>query len=33
MRFVTLNTWGKRGDWPARVAVFREGFRQLDADI
>jgi hypothetical protein len=23
MRFVTLNTWGRRGNWPARLQVFR----------
>jgi endonuclease/exonuclease/phosphatase family metal-dependent hydrolase len=33
MRFVTLNTWGMRGDWAARLPVFREGFRALDPDI
>lgn len=22
MRFVTLNTWGMRGDWAARLPVF-----------
>jgi endonuclease/exonuclease/phosphatase family metal-dependent hydrolase len=33
MRFVTLNTWGMRGDWAARLPVFRAGFRDLDADI
>jgi endonuclease/exonuclease/phosphatase family metal-dependent hydrolase len=33
MRFVTLNTWGTRGDWAARLPVFRRGFQALDADI
>ena len=33
MRFLTLNTWGMRGDWAARSAVFREGLRTLDPDI
>ena len=33
MRFLTLNTWGMRGDWAARSAVFREGLRALDPDI
>lgn len=33
MRFVTLNTWGMRGDWESRLPVFREVFRALDADI
>src|SRR5579875_1280750 len=33
MRLVTINTWGMRGDWAARLPMFREGFRALDADI
>lgn len=33
MRFVTLNTWGMRGEWESRLPVFREGFRALDPDI
>lgn len=33
MRFVTLNTWGMRGDWESRLSVFRDGFAALDADI
>lgn len=33
MRFVTLNTWGMRGDWARRLRVFQDGFRALDADI
>ncbi|HEX5303647.1 MAG TPA: hypothetical protein VFW50_42310 [Streptosporangiaceae bacterium] len=33
MRVATLNTWGMRGDWAARLPVFRDGFRELDADI
>lgn len=33
MGLVTLNTWGMRGDWPARPHVFRDGFQALDADI
>ena len=33
MRFLTLNTWGMRGDWAARLPAFREGFRVLDGDI
>jgi endonuclease/exonuclease/phosphatase family metal-dependent hydrolase len=33
MRVATLNTWGMRGDWTARLPVFRDGFRELDADI
>jgi hypothetical protein len=30
MRFVTLNTWGMRGDWAARLPVFREGRSPLN---
>jgi endonuclease/exonuclease/phosphatase family metal-dependent hydrolase len=33
MRLVTVNTWGMRGDWVARLTMFREGLRALDADI
>jgi endonuclease/exonuclease/phosphatase family metal-dependent hydrolase len=33
LRAATLNTWGQRGNWEARLAVLREGFRELDADI
>jgi endonuclease/exonuclease/phosphatase family metal-dependent hydrolase len=33
MRVATLNTWGMRGDWAARLPVFRAGFGALDADI
>jgi endonuclease/exonuclease/phosphatase family metal-dependent hydrolase len=33
MRLVTLNTWGMRGDWAARLPVFRGGFQALDADV
>lgn len=33
MRFVTLNTWGTRGDWSARAPIFRERFRELAPDI
>jgi endonuclease/exonuclease/phosphatase family metal-dependent hydrolase len=33
MRLVTLNTWGMRGDWSARLRAFQDGFRALDADI
>ena len=33
MRVATLNTWGKRGKWEARLPVLREGFRELHADI
>lgn len=33
VRFVTLNTWGMRGDWAARLPAFQRGFQALDADI
>jgi endonuclease/exonuclease/phosphatase family metal-dependent hydrolase len=33
MRLVTLNTWGMRGDWLARLPVFRDRFHALDADV
>jgi exonuclease III len=33
LRVATLNTWGTRGNWPARRPVFQAGFRELDADI
>jgi endonuclease/exonuclease/phosphatase family metal-dependent hydrolase len=33
MRIATLNVWGTRGHWPARLAVLRQGFQTLDADI
>jgi endonuclease/exonuclease/phosphatase family metal-dependent hydrolase len=33
MRFITLNTWGMRGNWGERLPVLRDGFRALDADI
>lgn len=33
MRFVTLNAWGVRGDWAARLSVLRQGFAALNADI
>ena len=33
MRIVTLNTWGTRGDWPARLKVFQDGFAELGADV
>ena len=33
MRLVTLNTWGLRGDWSARLHAFQDGFRALDGDI
>lgn len=33
MRVATLNTWGMRGDWRARLPVLRDGLRAVDADI
>jgi endonuclease/exonuclease/phosphatase family metal-dependent hydrolase len=33
MRLATLNVWGTRGDWDARLALFHKGFRELDADV
>jgi exonuclease III len=33
MRFVTLDTWGMRGDWAARLPVFQQEFRALDPDV
>jgi exonuclease III len=33
LRVATLNAWGMRGDWAARLPVFQQGFRELDADI
>lgn len=33
MRVVTLNTWGMRGNWSARLPVFQQQLRTLDADL
>ncbi|MEI5035643.1 endonuclease/exonuclease/phosphatase family protein [Streptomyces sp. S1A(2023)] len=33
MRFVTLNTWGMRGDWREREARLRDRVEQLGPDI
>jgi endonuclease/exonuclease/phosphatase family metal-dependent hydrolase len=33
MRFATLNVWGMRGEWGARLPVFQQGFQALDADV
>jgi endonuclease/exonuclease/phosphatase family metal-dependent hydrolase len=33
LRVVTLNTWGVRGDWPARRTLLADGFARLDADF
>ncbi|TCO42508.1 endonuclease/exonuclease/phosphatase family metal-dependent hydrolase [Kribbella antiqua] len=33
MRLATLNVWGTRGDWDARLPVFQKGFQLLEADV
>jgi endonuclease/exonuclease/phosphatase family metal-dependent hydrolase len=33
LRVATHNVWGVRGDWQARLAILREGYRRLAADI
>ena len=33
MRLATLNVWGMRGDWDARLPLFQKGFQELDADV
>lgn len=33
MRFVTVNTWGMRGDWSERLKMFQDGFRTLNPDV
>lgn len=33
MRVLTLNLWGRGGDWPARRRVLREGLRSLAPDL
>jgi endonuclease/exonuclease/phosphatase family metal-dependent hydrolase len=33
MRFLTLNTWGTRGDWAEREARFRDRIDELAPDI
>ena len=33
MRFLTLNTWGTRGDWRQREARFQDRFQQIAPDI
>lgn len=33
MRVVTLNLWGRRGDWAERRTVLREGLRELRPDL
>jgi hypothetical protein len=31
MRVATLNVWGIRGDWPARLPLLRDGFAAMAA--
>src|SRR5919202_2689328 len=33
MRVLTLNLWGRRGDWPARRRVLADGLRELRPDV
>ncbi|WP_107658584.1 endonuclease/exonuclease/phosphatase family protein [Nocardia suismassiliense] len=33
LRVVTLNLWGRRGDWPQRRALLRAGFAELKPDV
>jgi endonuclease/exonuclease/phosphatase family metal-dependent hydrolase len=33
LRVATLNIWCRHGDWPARRAVLRDGFRDLRPDL
>jgi hypothetical protein len=33
VRLATLNTWGVRGDWPARRAVLAREFARLAPDL
>jgi endonuclease/exonuclease/phosphatase family metal-dependent hydrolase len=33
MRVVTMNVFGRRGDWPARRALLREEIGRLDPDL
>jgi endonuclease/exonuclease/phosphatase family metal-dependent hydrolase len=33
VRVLTLNLWGRGGDWPSRSAVLREGIRELNPDV
>jgi endonuclease/exonuclease/phosphatase family metal-dependent hydrolase len=30
---LTLNLWGRGGDWPSRRAVLRDGLRELSPDV
>jgi endonuclease/exonuclease/phosphatase family metal-dependent hydrolase len=33
IRVLTLNLWGRGGDWPSRRAVLRDGLRDLNPDV
>ena len=33
MRVLTLNLWGRRGDWGARRTVIAEAVRELQPDL
>ena len=33
IRVLTLNLWGRGGDWPRRRAVLRDGLRELSPDV
>jgi endonuclease/exonuclease/phosphatase family metal-dependent hydrolase len=33
MRVVTMNLWGRRGDWAARRSVLIDGLRELEPDL
>jgi endonuclease/exonuclease/phosphatase family metal-dependent hydrolase len=33
MRVATLNVWGTRGDWSARLPLLRDGFAAMAADL
>src|ERR671923_371592 len=33
MRVLTLNLWGRRGDWDARRALLMDALRELDPDL
>jgi hypothetical protein len=33
IRMLTLNLWGRGGDWPRRRAALRASLRELDPDL
>jgi endonuclease/exonuclease/phosphatase family metal-dependent hydrolase len=33
VRVLTLNLWGRGGDWPSRRRVLRDGLRELSPDL